>query len=91
MSGTARCETCLARWCQAVGWSSTHGILGVATHKPWRRLNDDHGAASASTHDVVVSHGEITFEKKVIIFWIEDSLINVIAGERSDAVARIPK
>ena len=47
--------------------------------------------ASASAHDVVVSHGQITFEKKVIIFWIEDSLINVIAGERSDAVVRIPK
>ena len=47
--------------------------------------------ASASTRHVVVSHCEITFEKKVIIFWIEDSLINVIAGERSDAVARIPQ
>lgn len=47
--------------------------------------------ASASTRDLVVSHGEITFEQKVIIFRIEDSLIDVIAGERSDAVARIPK
>lgn len=48
-------------------------------------------AGRASGHHVVVTHELISFDEEAVVLWIEDSLVDVLAGERLDAVTRVPQ
>jgi hypothetical protein len=38
-----------------------------------------------------MTHEQITFDKEAVVLWIEDSLVDVFAGEPPDAVPGVPK
>jgi hypothetical protein len=45
---------------------------------------------TVSANNLVVTYRQITVDEIAVVLWIENCLINIVAGERVDAVARIP-
>ena len=50
-----------------------------------------HTSRVALTHDFVMAHRQIPFDKEAVVFWIVDSPVDVVAGERPDAFLRVPQ
>ena len=48
-------------------------------------------AGRASGHDLIVAHELISFDEEAVVFWIKDSLVDVLASERLNAVTGVPQ
>ena len=42
-------------------------------------------------HDLVMTHREITLDEEVVVLGIEDSVVDLVAGECADAVPGVPQ
>jgi hypothetical protein len=44
-----------------------------------------------SVHDFVMAHGEIPLDQELVVFWVVDRALDVLAGESLDRLSRLPE